>query len=429
MKTRSMFQKTLLATALVGLASCGGQNKPDPTPWEEQAKSELTRNTSPTVPAAEAQALIDGNTAFAANLFKTTAKAENAMVSPHSVSLALAMTWAGAKGETETAIAKAMRFDLSQDKFHPAFDALDLALASRGQNAQGKDGKPFRLKISNAAWGEQTFDFVPAYLDTLAVNYGAGINLVDFVSQPEDARLTINDWVAQQTEDRIKDLLSPGSVDGSTRLVLTNAVYFNAAWKTKFEANATHPAAFHKADGSAVDVDTMYGDIGGKYGETADFVAAELPYDGDEIAMTLVMPKAGTLADYEAGLDGEKLKAIVAALRSETLLINLPKFGFEWKTSLAQALSGMGMGIAFTDAADFSGIHAGGGLLISDVIHQTFVKVDEAGTEAAAATAVVVGTTSMPVGQSVTFDRPFLFLIRDVQTGAVLFVGHVYDPK
>lgn len=423
---KTAFRSTLLAAALLALAACGG---PTPTPWADQAKSELTRNTSPNVPAADAQALVDGNTAFAADLFKATAKAENAMVSPHSVSLALAMTYAGAKGETEAAMAEALHFTLAQDKLHPAFDALDLALASRGQNAMGKDGKPFRLKVSNAAWGEKTFDFVPAYLDTLAVNYGAGINLVDFVHQAEDARLTINDWVAGQTEDRIKDLLAPGTVDGSTRLVLTNAVYFNAAWKTKFEANSTHKAAFHKADGSSVDVDTMYGEIGGRYAETADFVAAELPYDGDEIAMTLVMPKTGTLADYEAGLDAAKVQGVVSALHGETLLINLPKFGFEWKTSLAQALSGMGMGIAFTDAADFSGIHAAGGLLISDVIHQTFVKVDEAGTEAAAATAVVVGTTSIPVGQPVSFDKPFLFMIRDVQTGAVLFVGHVYDPK
>ncbi|MGC4122633.1 MAG: serpin family protein [Myxococcales bacterium] len=423
----NLFRTSLLAAALLALGACPG--KPDPTPWEKQARSELTRNTSPSVPAADAQALVEGNTAFAADLFKSTAKVENAMVSPHSVSLALAMTWAGAKGETETAIAEAMRFTLPQDRFHPAFDALDVALASRGQNAQGKDGKPFRLKIGNAAWGEETFDFVPAYLDTLAVNYGAGINLVDFVGQSEAARLTINDWVAQQTEDRIKDLLAPGSVDATTRLVLTNAVYFNAAWKTKFEANDTHAAAFHLADGSSKNVDTMNGEIGGRYGETADFIAAELPYDGDEIAMTLVMPKTGTLASYEAGLDGQKIASIVAALHSETLLIHLPRFGFEWKTSLAQALSGLGMGIAFTEAADFSGIHAGGGLLISDVIHQTFVKVDEAGTEAAAATAVVVGTTSMPQGREVAFDRPFLFFVRDVPTGAVLFVGHVYDPK
>ena len=138
-------------------------------------------------------------------------------------------------------------------------------------------------------------------------------------------------------------------MDSSTRLVLTNAVYFNAAWKTKFEANATHPAAFHLADGTAVNADTMHGEIGGKCGETADFVAAELPYDGDEIAMTLVMPQAGTLADFEAGLDAARLKAVVGALHGETLLINLPKFEFEWKTSLAQALSGMGMGVATDD--------------------------------------------------------------------------------
>ncbi|MBI5546587.1 MAG: serpin family protein [Deltaproteobacteria bacterium] len=424
--------RSLLASALaVVTAACGNSSSDkDAEPViPEAARSQLARNTSPQVLPADAEALVAGNTAFGADLLKRVGGTENAMISPYSISLAIAMTWAGARTQTEQAIAQTMHFSLPQERLHPAINQLDLALAGRGQNAQGKDGKPFRLKIANAAWGERTFDFVPSYLDTLATSYGAGVNLMDVLQAAEAARVTINDWVAYQTEDRIQDLLPQGSVTSATRLVLTNAVYFNAAWKTKFEQNATRDAPFTLADGNPVSVSTMFGEVAGRYAEGADFIAAELPYDGSEVAMTLVMPKAVSLAAFEAGLDGARLQAIVGALADESLLIQLPKFQFEGKASLAEALSALGMEVAFSDAADFSGIHAAGGLSISDVIHQTFVAVDEAGTEAAAATGVVVGTTSVPVGRQVQVDRPFLFLIRDVQTGAVLFLGHVYDPR
>jgi serpin B len=422
MKPHSI-SRLLVAAMLTLVGACGG-------PTVEQAKSSLARQTSPQVAPADATSLVAGNTAFAADIFKEVRDGNNTMISPYSMSIALAMTYAGAKGDTATGMAKALHFDLTPEKLHPAFDQLDLALASRGQDAQGKDGKPFRLNVVNALWGQKGYDFVPDYLDTLAVDYGAAVNLEDFVSATEDSRKAINDWVAYQTEDKIKDLLAPGSIDSTTRLVLTNAVYFNASWAKKFEHDSTADAPFTLSDGTQVNVSTMHGDVSGSYADGADFVAAELPYDGQDTSMVVVVPKSGPLDAFEAGLDGAKLQAISAALEGAEVAVSLPKFTFKGKASLSQALTALGMGVAFSDAADFSGIHAEGGLEISDVIHQTFVAVDEDGTEAAAATAVVVGTTSIaPPGIDFKADRPFVFMIRDVQTGTILFLGHVTDPR
>lgn len=408
---------------MLALAACGGGGSVQ----VDQAKSNLARNVAPQVSAADALELSAGNAAFAADLFKAVRGSGNTMVSPHSISLALAMTYAGARGETETAMASALRFTLPQDRLHPAFDQLDLALSSRGQGATGKDGKPFRLAIANAAWGQKDYAFEQAYLDTLAVDYGAGLNLLDFRAEPEPSRATINRWVEEKTEDRIKDLIPQGLITADTRLVLTNAVYFNASWQTKFNHALTAAAPFQLASG-AVDVPTMNGELTGGYADAADYTAAELMYQGSEISMIVVVPKSGTLADFEAGLDGARLQAVAASLAQTELHVRLPKFKFEGKSSLKDALTLLGMGVAFGDGADFSGIHQPSELQISDVIHQTFVAVDEDGTEAAAATAVILDErTSVPT--EFKADRPFLFFIRDVQTGAILFLGHVTDPR
>ncbi|HEY3451093.1 MAG TPA: serpin family protein [Myxococcales bacterium] len=413
----------LLSAAVLALAGCGGG-----AVQVEQAKSDLTRNLSPSVPAADAAELSAGNAAFAADLFKAVRGSGNTMISPHSISLALAMTYAGAKGATESAMAGTLRFTLPQDRLHPAFDQLDLALSGRGQGATGKDGKPFRLAIANAAWGQKDYSFEAAYLDTLAVSYGAGLNLLDFRAEPEPSRQTINRWVEQKTENRIKDLLSEGVITSDTRLVLTNAVYFNASWETKFKKEQTRAAAFQLGAGGSVQVPTLSGELTGSHADTAEFTAAQLPYQGGEIAMVVVLPKAGSLEAFEASLDGAKLQAIAAALSPAALRVELPKFKFGGKASLKDALTTLGMGVAFSDGADFSGIHQPSELTISDVIHQTFVAVDEDGTEAAAATAVVLDERAA-MGTEFKADRPFLFLIRDLQTGAILFLGHVTDPR
>jgi serpin B len=390
-------------------------------------RSSKTRVESPDAPSADVDALVAGNTAFAADLYQQLrTEPGNLFYSPYSISSALGMTWAGARGQTESDMAKALHFTLPQAQHHPAVNALDLTLASRGQGAEGTDGQGFRLNIANALWGQVNYPFEAAFLDVLGLNYGAGMHVVNFKAQPAEAVELINTWVEKQTENRIKDILSPDAVNGMTRLVLTNAVYFNAAWRTPFDAANTSPGTFMAAAGS-VQVPMMHGSLEVPYGEGADYAAVELPYDGSELSMVLVLPN--DLAAFESTLTGARLNEIVGSLSHHQVDTAMPTFQFESKFGLAKPLTDMGMGIAFSEAADFSGINGQGGLLIQNVIHQSFVKVNEAGTEAAAATAVIVGTTSVPPPAKITLDKPFLFFIRDIQTKAILFVGRVADPR
>jgi serpin B len=370
---------------------------------------------------------VDGNTSFALDLYgRLRTTPGNFFYSPHSISSALAMTWAGARGQTESDMASALHFTLGQSGVHPAMNELDLALTSRGQGAEGVDGKGFRLNIANALWGQVGYPFEGPFLDVLGENYGAGMHVVDFEKAPQAAVELINGWVEKKTEERIKDILSPNSIDGSTRLVLTNAIYFNAAWAIPFEVDETTDASFTTQAGTTVTAPMMHASLQLPYGAGADYAALELPYDGSELSMVLVLPN--DLDTFEASLDATRMAEVLGSLGTHIVDTRMPRFKFESKFSLVEPLEQLGMGIAFTDAADFSGINGTGGLLISDVIHQSFISVNEAGTEAAAATAVIVGETSLPQPASITFDKPFLFFIRDIATKSVLFVGRVSDP-
>lgn len=390
--------------------------------------SDAQRITSPNVSSADLEALVGGNTAFALDLYqRLRAEPGNLFYSPHSISSALAMTWAGARAQTETDMAKALHFTLPQDKLHPAANELDLALASRGEGAQGADGKGFRLNVANALWGQVGYPFQAPFLDVLAQNYGAGMHVVDYEKNPDQALDLINGWVAKKTEDRIKDILSPDAIDPNTRLVLTNAVYFNAAWATPFKVEDTQNGTFVKQGGGTVDVPMMHASLQVPYGAGADYAAVELPYDGDELSMVLVLPN--DLDAFEASLDASRLGEVLGSLGPHMVDTKMPRFKFESKFSAVEPLKDMGMGVAFSDNANFSGINGIGGLKITDVIHQSFVSVNEAGTEAAAATAVIVGDTSLPELATITLDKPFLFFIRDIETKAVLFVGRVSDPS
>ena len=433
MKTRPLAIALVAVAAL--LAACDPateQEEEKQTPPELQvAKSALPRAVAPAVPASDLDALVAGNQAFALDLYRALREpGKNLLTSPHSISTALAMAFAGARNETESQMASTLHFTLPQERLHTALNGLDQLLASRGQGASGKDGLPFRLSVVNAAWGERTYQFEPPYLDTLAVNYGAGLNLLDFQGAPEASRLTINDWVASQTEDRIRDLLPASSITSLTRLVLTNAVYFNAAWAEPFALETTSDQPFTLLDGTQVQVPTMHASLDYKYAEGVDWQAVELPYDGDELSMVALRPM-GELAAFEDGLDAAKLDAIVAALATQPVDLALPRFSFEWNSSLKDALKSLGMEAPFAAAADFSGINGGREpLSISDVIHKTFIGLDEAGTEATTATAVIMAGNGGPVDRvEMKLDKPFVFLIRDVQTGAVVFLGRVVDPR
>jgi serpin B len=394
------------------------------------AQSDKERITSPDVLPSELIDLVKGNTEFAFDLYKALkGKQGNLFYSPHSISLALAMTWAGARGETEEQMANTLHFLLSQDRLHPAFNELDLKLASRGEGAKGKDGDGFHLNIVNAIWGQKDYQFLSPFLDVLAENYGAGLRLLDFINAPEKSRITINDWVSEQTEGRIEDLIPQGVIDKLTRLVLTNAIYFNAAWLYPFDGELTADGTFYLLDGSQIIVPMMSQTESLRYLDGDGYQAIELPYDGSELAMVIMLPDTGKFDAFEDSLDAGMAGAIIEGIESKQVALTLPKFEFESEFSLADTLAAMGMPVAFSAAADFSGMTGTQELYIGDVLHKAFVSVDEAGTEAAAATAVVMKLTSVPEEPiQVTIDRPFVFFIYDIETEAILFLGRVANP-
>ncbi len=420
---------TLLATSLSLLVGCGDVTPADPNGAFEVARSSHARITTPSISTEDRAAMLRGHSAFAVDAYRELARTPgNLIYSPHSVQLALAMAWAGARTTTESQMASALRFQLPQSRQHAAFNALDQELAARAARPV-ESGQRFTLRVVNALWGQRGHGFLPAYLDTLADNYGAGVNLVDFLGDANGSRLRINAAVSEATERRIPELLGPGTVTPDTRLVLTNAVYFKASWADHFERSQTAPAAFHRADGSTLDAPFMARTGGYNYASGDGWQAVELPYAGDRTSMVLVMPAEGTFDAFERGLTSERLASIVGALSSREVQLTIPTFSFRTSTSLKQLLQTMGMNDAFADAADFSGIDGSRDLQVGDVIHQGFIAVNEEGTEAAAATAVVFVGSAYREPVAFRADRPFVFMIRDRESGATLFMGRVVDPS
>jgi len=396
----------------------------------EVLKSDKERITSPDVSTSEQALLVEGNSALAFELYQALKGEEgNLFYSPYSISLALAMTYAGARGETAEQMAATLQFLIDQERLHPAFNWLDTELAKRGEGAEGKDGEGFRLNIVNAIWGQKDYEFLPAFLDVLAENYGAGLRILDFITETEKSRLAINDWVSGQTEGRIEDLIPPGAIGALTRLVLTNAIYFNAAWEYPFDEEMTADGSFYPLDSGQVTVPMMKQTESFGYTEGQGYQAVELPYDGGELSMVILLPEAGKFEAFEEGLQAQQVEATIRDLQPTEVALTMPRFEFDSEFSLKDTLAEMGMPIAFSGGADFSGMTGNRELSISDVVHKAFVAVDEAGTEAAAATAVIMELTAAPEPPvEVTIDRPFIFLIRDIETGAILFVGRVMNP-
>ena len=420
-----VFLYVLMAALILGLAACA-----QPVAGEV-IQSEKPRVTSPDVSGADLATLVEGNSAFAFNLYQALREGDgNLFYSPYSISLALAMTYAGAQGETAQQMADTLQFVLPQNRLHPAFNDLDLELARRGEGAEGKDGEGFRLNIVNAIWGQKDYEFLSDFLDLLAENYGAGLRVLDFASAPEESRITINNWVSDQTEGRIEDLIPQGLIDALTRLVLTNAIYFNAAWQYPFEEDMTEDGPFYLLDGGEVTVPMMRQTELLGYAEGDGYQAVELPYDGGELSMIILLPQAGQFETFEGSLDAQQVDEIIGRLEHRQVTLAMPRFEFESSFGLREALVAMGMPVAFSGDADFSGMTGNRDLFIAEVIHKAFVSVDEAGTEAAAATAVVM-PTSMPPDEiiEVTVNRPFVFLIHDIETGAILFIGRVVNPS
>lgn len=422
---KKVFLCVLVVALMLGLAACA-----QPVAGEV-IQSDKPRETSPDVDDTDLTMLVNGNSDFAFDLYRSLNKEDdNIFYSPYSMSLALAMTYAGARGETEQQMADTLHFILPQDRLHPAFNSLDIELSQRGEGAQGKDGEGFRLNIVNAIWGQKDYEFLTTFLDALAENYGAGLRLLDFISAPDESRLTINNWVSDQTEGRIENLIPQGLINELTRLVLTNAIYFNAAWQYPFSEDITGDGPFYLLDRGEVIVPMMRQTESFGYAEGDGYQAVELPYDGGELSMVILLPQSDQFEAFEWSLDAQRVEDVVKALETRQVALTMPLFEFESSFSLKEALATMGMPVAFSGDADFSGMTGNRDLFIADVVHKAFVSVDEAGTEAAAATAVVMELTAVPEAPvEVTIDHPFIFLIRDIETGTILFVGRVVNPS
>ena len=380
--------------------------------------------------------LVAANTTFGVEIFSVLAEdspAGNLFISPYSISTALAMTWAGAEGRTAEQMAEVLRFGMPEESVHQQFEDIQGKLASdyRQQYIQGT-GDPLTLEVANALWAQEDFSLLADYVDLVRARYDAEARNLDFVGDPEGARQTINTWVEEKTRDRILDLLPRGSVDAMTRLVITNAVYFKGSWCDPFSESATSDGSFTTAEGSEVTVPMMHQTEDYPYAEIHGCRAVELPYADNQSSMLVMLPD-GDLGEFEQTLTEQRLSDITASLTSREVELTMPSFEFTSSFSLSDVLKAMGMTRAFAPGeADFSGMTGSRDLYISAVIHKAFVKVDEEGTEAAAATAVVMALTSArpePEPVVLTLDRPFLFLIRDRITGSILFMGRVADPS
>jgi len=389
--------------------------------------------TAPEVNEASLKELVAGNNAFAFDLYQALRTNEcNLFFSPYSISLALAMTYAGARDNTAIEMAETLHFTtLEQDRLHPAFNALAMELASRDEDPvnteETKEKDRFQLHVANALWGQDGYGFLPDFLDVVEENYGAGVQTASFSDAPEQARMDINDWVSDETDERIEDLLPPGSITPLTRLVLTSAIYFNATWKYRFDECSTHDDPFTLLDGSQVTVSMMEQIRQFKYVEEEGYKAIELPYIGDEISMVVLLPETHQFEEFAATLNSERLTSILKAMTdTEDIHLYMPEFEYASEFNLKATLADLGMPDAFVfGAADFSGMDGSRELFIDDVFHKAFVSVDENGTVAAGGTAA-----PMPCALStkVKLDHPFIFLIRDIETETILFMGRVLDP-
>lgn len=373
---------------------------------------------------ADAAAVIKGDNEFAFDLYaKLRDKEGNLFFSPDSISTALAMTYAGARGETAEQMARTLHFTLDQDRLHNAFQAL---LAER--NSAWKK-RSYELRVANALWGQKGFTFLPSFLSLTRDHYGAGLQELDFRTSAEDARRFINAWVEKETKDKIKDLLEPGDVNPLTRLVLTNAIYFKGSWDQQFQKEQTFEQAFQLSAGKSKKVPMMHNTSHFKYLDGGTFQALELPYKGGDLSMVVLLPKTvAGLPDLEKSLTAAKLAELVARMKMEEVALVLPKFKATCEFRMGGTLAAMGMPLAFGTGADFSGMDGERDLFIGDVIHKAFVDVNEEGTEAAAATGVIMRLAAAPVMNHFQADHPFLFLIRDSRSGGLLFIGRMVNP-
>ncbi len=415
---------TLAAAAALLPGACGGSGVVEgPVPAGDPL---------PDITDADLATLSAGNREFALALFGGLCLESgdgNVMFSPYSISSALAMTWAGASGTTAGEMAAVLGFDIDRPLVHSGFRRIGGMLDPEGRAAMC-EGDPIELDAANAVWAEAGFPLLDTYVGIVTGCYRAEARNADFSGNPEAQRQTINGWVSEATHGRIEDLLGPGSISADTRMVLTNAVYFKGSWLDEFDPGQTREGSFTTLAGVEKTVPLMHRTDDMDYFDGEGFRAVSLPYSDGASRMVAILPDSG-VREFEQRFSTADLTAMTDGFSTREVFLAMPRFECTSSFSLSPVLSGMGMAGAFDPStADFSGMTGGRDLFVSDVVHKAFVRVDETGTEAAAATGVIMALTAMPQDQPVQFvlDRPFVFLIIDDLTGTVLFMGRMADP-
>ncbi len=381
----------------------------------------------PASPESDVAAAVRGSTALALTLYQRLGSGdENLVASPSSLATVLAMALPGARGRTADEIAHVLHTTLDPGRLAAAMGTLDAGISQRASASSAE------LDVSNALWSQRGYTIRTTYLQLLAGAFGTGVHQADFIADVERARLAINALVQEQTKEKIKDLFAPGSLNEYTRVVLTNAIYLKARWRQPFDPHDTRPAPFHTLDHGGPNAPTMHQQaVALPYAQGDGWQAVELAYTGGALAMDVLLPAAGNFASFQQGLTPDRLAAVLGALRPTTLGLALPKFTFDSTHRLNQTLEALGMPTAFTDAADFSGIFTvSEPLKVQTVVQKAHLAVDEEGTTAAAATGMAFRATSAVIPPlQLRVDRPFVFLLRDLASGQVLFLGRVTDPR
>jgi serpin B len=440
--SKILFSIVMISALMLG-ACVPTQSPTEPYPVDETEEpsnnepGEITDSSSDAAyivdPQADPEAvrqLAQSNNGFALALYQALRDQDgNLIYSPYSIFQALLMTAAGAEGATASQMASVLGVDLNDPEIHNLMNALNKVLTTQPEYLQS-DAQPLTFNIANAVWAQKDFHFEQSFLDTLSSNYNAGLKLVDF-NKPEDARALINLWIAAQTNDKIQELIPEGLLDQMTRMVLTNAIYFKGAWSNQFEEKDTEDGNFTLLDGSSETVPFMHGNFTLSAMVSDKIQAIRLPYEGGTYAMAAIMPLEN-FAEFEAQLTAADLEQLLNSLHSSSAIVDLsmPKFQSESRFGLGEILAGLGMPDAFdAQKADFSGMTGKPDLMISSVLHQATIDVNEEGTEAAAATAVAMSVTSMP-GQSYTIrlDKPFIYVIYETTTNTITFMGRVVNP-
>lgn len=415
--------------ALIWLASCGGREEPngntniDPALIYTAYISSAERDPEPVVSDADLTELVDGNNRFAIKAFQKLLEenSDSSVFSPYSVSTALAMTYAGADGQTKAEMAAVLEFTLDDEALHPGFNKLAAELDKRNLPADARTNAQ-ELLINNAIWPYINTTPAEPFLNTLARHYGSGIYGLDYVNEPELSREAINKQVEEWTKGYIADLLLPGSIESDTRMVLTSAIYLHAPWERTFADYSTKPKPFYNLDGTVKEVPTMAGTTYVAHKQLDGALLAALPFREGQLYMGFLMPDEDFLS-YVANLDAETLREQLEQIIGTQGVVLLPKFQLESEISMGNMLQDFGMVQAFTSAADFGPMGIGK-VEISDVRHKAFIDVNEAGTTAAAATAVIIPQPSI-IPLAAEINKPFVFFIYDKATKTILFMGHV----